>query len=137
MGEEGQGMRRGFIFAAGSFYGLREQPKTDDIVIAADAGLQHCREAGVRPDIILGDFDSLEALPETEAEIRRLPVEKDDTDTLAAVRAALAEGCGKSICTAAQAAGGWTTRWRICRRCCSYAVRERAAGCTATIFSGR
>lgn len=95
MGEEGQGMRRGFIFAAGSFYGLREQPKTDDIVIAADAGLQHCREAGVRPDIILGDFDSLEALPETEAEIRRLPVEKDDTDTLAAVRAVLAEGCGE------------------------------------------
>lgn len=93
-GEE-RHMRRGFIFAAGSFYGLRERPGTGDIVIAADAGLLHCREAGVTPDVVLGDFDSLDAPLESGIEVCRLPVEKDDTDTLAAVRTALAQDCGE------------------------------------------
>ena len=57
--------------------------------IACDRGYVHALRAGVRPDLILGDFDSYTgALPEG-AEILRLPVEKDDTDTMSAVRHAL------------------------------------------------
>ena len=85
-------MKRCFIFAAGSFYGLRERPAPGDFVIAADAGYRICREEGLRTDLLLGDFDSMEP-PADCPRLRRLPVEKDDTDTLAALRAGLEQGC--------------------------------------------
>lgn len=85
-------MKRCFIFAAGTFYGLREKPEPGDLVIAADAGYRVCQTAGVVPDVILGDFDSMEA-PAEGGQICRLPVEKDDTDTLAAVKLGLERGC--------------------------------------------
>ena len=80
-----------YIIGAGSFYGLQTLPKEEDLVIAADGGLRHCREAGIRPDLVLGDFDSLGEIPQGAA-VMRLPVEKDDTDTLAAIREGLRRG---------------------------------------------
>ena len=85
-------MERSFIFAAGTFYGLRERPAPGDLVIAADAGYQTCREVGITPDLLLGDFDSMEQ-PQDFANVLRSPVEKDDTDTMLAVKTALREGC--------------------------------------------
>lgn len=81
-------MRRCFIFAAGSFYGLRERPAPGDFVIAADAGYQICMREGVCPDLLLGDFDSMEP-PADFAHVCRLPVEKDDTDALDALKEGL------------------------------------------------
>lgn len=85
-------MRRCFIFSAGSFYGMRERPAPGDLVIAADAGYRICLQEGITPDFILGDFDSMDP-PEDFGTVLRLPVEKDDTDTLAAVRFALEQKC--------------------------------------------
>ena len=84
-------MKRCFIFAAGTFFGLRERPVPGDLVIAADAGYRVCQTAGVVPDVILGDFDSMEA-PKAGDRIVRLPVEKDDTDMMLAVKTGLARG---------------------------------------------
>ena len=84
-------MKRCFIFAAGTFYGLRERPAPGDLVIAADAGYRVCQQAGIVPDLLLGDFDSMDQ-PDFP-NIRRSPVEKDDTDTMLAVKTALEEGC--------------------------------------------
>ena len=81
-------MKRCFIFAAGSFYGLRERPAPGDFVIAADGGYQHCLREKLQPDLLLGDFDSMEP-PADFARVCRLPMEKDDTDTLAAIREGL------------------------------------------------
>ena len=81
-----------FIFSAGTFYGLRQRPEEGDLIIAADAGYLNCRAAGLTPHLLLGDFDSMD-MPETDLPIHRLPVEKDDTDTMAAVKAALEKGC--------------------------------------------
>ncbi len=86
-------MKRCFIFAAGTFFGLRLRPAGGDLVIAADAGYRACRRTGLEPDLILGDFDSMD--PPEEERVLRLPVEKDDTDTLAAVRMGLERGCGE------------------------------------------
>ena len=83
--------KRCFIFAAGSFFGLRERPAPGDLVVAADAGYGICLEEDIVPDLLLGDFDSMDP-PEDFGNIRRLPVEKDDTDTLAAIRAGLELG---------------------------------------------
>ena len=78
-------MKRCFIFAAGTFFGLRKRPeKPEDLVIAADAGYRTCRELGIVPDQLLGDFDSMDQ-PTDFANIHRSPVEKDDTDTMLAV----------------------------------------------------
>lgn len=85
-------MKRCFIFAAGDFYGLRERPAPGDLVIAADAGYRACREADIIPDLLLGDFDSMDQ-PADFANIIRSPVEKDDTDTMLAIKTALARDC--------------------------------------------
>ena len=84
-------MKRCFIFAAGTFFGLRERPVPGDFVIAADAGYRTCQQAGIVPNLLLGDFDSMEQ-PDFP-NIHRSPVEKDDTDTMLAVKTALEQGC--------------------------------------------
>jgi len=89
-------MKRCFIFSAGSFYGLRQRPEAGDLVIAADAGYRTCRMLGIEPDLLIGDFDSMEQ-PEDFPRVRRVPVEKDDTDTMLAIRTALAEGCDEIV----------------------------------------
>ena len=86
-------MKRCMIFSAGTFFGLRQRPGPDDYVIAADAGYLACLVAGVTPDLLLGDFDSLERPKDFPNAIRTAPVEKDDTDTMLAVRAGLEQGC--------------------------------------------
>jgi thiamine pyrophosphokinase len=78
------------IFCAGDFAGLAKPVAEQDLVIAADGGLVHARSAGVEPDVILGDFDSLGYVPEGS---RVYPVEKDDTDAMLAVRWGLEKGC--------------------------------------------
>lgn len=83
----------GYIFAAGTFYGLRETPAPGDLVIAADAGYRICQSLGLVPDLLLGDFDSMDQ-PADFPNVLRVPVEKDDTDTMLAIKTALERGCG-------------------------------------------
>ena len=85
-------MKRCFIFAAGTFYGLRERPAAGDFVTAADAGYLVCRRTGIVPDLLLGDFDSMDQ-PADFDHVERAPVEKDDTDTMLAVKTGLSRGC--------------------------------------------
>lgn len=74
-----------FIFGAGEFYGLPCAIGTDDAVIAADGGWRVCQALHLTPHLLVGDFDSLGEVPDFP-HILRLPVEKDDTDMLRAVR---------------------------------------------------
>ena len=80
-----------WIFGAGSFRGLPEAIQPGDFVIAADGGWRVCRELDITPDLLLGDFDSLGEVPDF-GHILRLPVEKDDTDMVRAVKEGLAKG---------------------------------------------
>lgn len=80
-----------YIFGAGSFYGLEARPRPEDLVIAADGGWLACREAGVEPALLLGDFDSLGEVPDFP-NVHRVPVEKDDTDMMLAVKEGLRRG---------------------------------------------
>lgn len=77
------------IFCAAGFYGLAEPAQKDDFLIAADGGLAHMEKAGLIPNGILGDFDSLGYIPESALVF---PVEKDDTDAMLAVRKGLELG---------------------------------------------
>ncbi len=62
-----------------------------DTVIAADAGLRYLRAAGINPDSVIGDFDSLGSVPEG-GKVTELPAEKDVTDMYAAAEAGVAAG---------------------------------------------
>ena len=73
-----------YIIGAGEDCGLDFVPTGDDLVIAADGGYAMLRKAGIRPNLVIGDFDSLGAAPEGECVIT-LPVVKDVTDTWAAI----------------------------------------------------
>lgn len=75
--------------------------KENDLCIAVDGGYEYCKLLGIEPDYILGDFDSISEaeaenvarISEAEAEkVILLPVEKDDTDMLAAIKLGLQEG---------------------------------------------
>ena len=64
--------------------------RADDCVLCADAGWRIAEALGVKPDIVVGDFDS-SALPENCA-VERHPVIKDDSDAMLCVRRGLALG---------------------------------------------
>ena len=58
-------------------------------VVAADGGLDHARAAGLDPDVLVGDLDSISALglawASEHAEVVRHPVDKAATDTELAI----------------------------------------------------
>ncbi len=73
--------------------------KEDASFFFCDAGLSHAEGLCVLPDVIVGDFDSCQAADLAKyagtagrPEIIKLPREKDDTDTLFAVKLALERG---------------------------------------------
>lgn len=55
----------------------------NDYVICADSGYDYAKSAGIVPDLLIGDFDSISTVPEFANKIT-LPVEKDVTDCVAA-----------------------------------------------------
>lgn len=80
-----------YIVGAGENTGCDFCVADGDCVIAVDGGLQYLQEAGITPDFIIGDFDSLGYCPSGE-NVLQLNVEKDDTDTLAAVKVGMEKG---------------------------------------------
>ena len=82
------------IFCAGGFDGLVEPAGTGDYILAADGGLRHLEQVSLAPNGIIGDFDSLGYIPEC-AEV--FPVEKDDTDSMLAVRKGLELGFDRFV----------------------------------------
>lgn len=85
-------MSKCYIIAAGDMGELSPAPEKGDLIIAADAGYLHLERLGLKPDLLIGDFDSMEFV-DPGCEILRFPVEKDDTDTMLAVKAGLERGC--------------------------------------------
>lgn len=87
-------MKTCVIFCAAGFDGLLEPIGPEDFVIAADGGLTHTDALGISCDVILGDFDSLGHIPEGA---NVFPVEKDDTDSMLAIRRGLEAGCRRFV----------------------------------------
>jgi thiamine pyrophosphokinase len=69
-----------------------------DLVVAADSGLDAARAAGLRPDVLVGDLDSISAAGlawarEEGVLIETHPADKDHTDTDLALHRAVGLGC--------------------------------------------
>lgn len=80
-----------YVFGAGDGCEVRVLPGDADLVVAADGGLRLLESLGICPDVTLGDFDSLDFVPEGE-QVRVFPVVKDETDLMLACREGLARG---------------------------------------------
>jgi thiamine pyrophosphokinase len=100
------------IFAGGTlrpgraFYAAIDRA---DMIVAADSGAETALQYDCTPRIVVGDFDSLdglvlEDLGKRGSQIRRVAVEKDETDTELAVQVAIEEGATRI--TLAGAFGG-------------------------------
>lgn len=75
--------KRCVIVAAGSIddtSAIKAYADSADFVIAADAGYVYCRDAGIEPDLFVGDYDSSKK-PKTQNELIALNPIKDATDT--------------------------------------------------------
>ena len=74
----------------------------DDCIICADGGYSHARAERIRPDVVIGDFDSVDyAFIEDDLKksglyencrIIRAAAEKDDTDTLICLKYGMDQG---------------------------------------------
>lgn len=116
-------MKRCIVIAGadiGNYDRLKKYIKADDFIICCDSGLKHCEGLGVKPDLIVGDFDSYiscdddnkekqsddlevkkskamdtlkkDGLLKSTTEVQVLPCEKDDTDTVYGVKEAVKRG---------------------------------------------
>jgi thiamine pyrophosphokinase len=73
-----------------------------DVVIAADGGAASCAAAGRRPDLVVGDLDSLDepalaAFAAGGTRVERHPAEKDQTDAELALEAAVRAGADEIV----------------------------------------
>ncbi len=83
-----------YIVGASDFDSDSFKPMEKDLIISADGGYDNLKKISVHPDILLGDFDSIESLPEHD-NIIRYPKIKDDTDMMLAVKEGLKLGYKK------------------------------------------
>ncbi|OGO37498.1 MAG: thiamine diphosphokinase, partial [Chloroflexi bacterium RBG_16_57_11] len=96
---------RAVIFANGQLTRpILLQP--DDLVIAANGGTHHCLGLGIRPQVVIGDLDSvredeLEALSASGTQIITYPERKDFTDLELALLEAQKRGADRVLLLAA------------------------------------
>ena len=91
---------RAIIFANGELpdpQGVKELLRPGDLVIAADGGTRHALAAGVIPDVVIGDLDSLSpdvqaSVEAADTQIMRFSPDKDKTDLELALLHAAHEG---------------------------------------------
>ena len=77
-------------------------------VIAADSGYDTAVKLGITPDLLVGDMDSIREVPDG-VELFRVKAEKEDTDTMLAIKIAKEKG-GEHI-TVIGGAGGRADHW--------------------------
>lgn len=71
----------------------REAVSSCGYVICADGGYDTAVRFGIRPDVLIGDFDTISSIPQDDGcEIIAFAPEKDDTDTMLAVKLAIQRG---------------------------------------------
>ncbi len=70
---------------------IKSNINNDDYVICADSGFDITFKAGITPDLLVGDFDSIHSIPDNVEKII-YPVEKDVTDCEASYLEAVKRG---------------------------------------------
>ncbi|MFR2154113.1 MAG: hypothetical protein ACLS48_05005 [[Eubacterium] siraeum] len=79
-------MKKCYIICGGPEPCMNAEISEGAFIICADSGYDKALQAGIKPNLILGDFDSLENPLPDNIETMRSPAHKDDTDTMLAVK---------------------------------------------------
>ncbi len=79
------------LISGGEYSEIPHELRRAGYVIACDRGWQYAQKLGLRPDLVIGDFDSAPS-PDDGVPTVRVPTRKDDTDTMLAARRALELG---------------------------------------------
>lgn len=82
---------------SGGDYAPIKNIENADFVIACDKGISYAQKEGITPDFLVGDFDSFSGDLPGGIPVLRLPCEKDETDTMAAVKYAVEKGFEKIL----------------------------------------
>lgn len=91
-------MGKCIIVGAGEFGQIYETIKAGDYIIAADGGYVYLQQSEIIPDLVIGDMDSItdkewnRKVQEYNIKTVCLPIKKDDTDMLAAIKEGLSLG---------------------------------------------
>ena len=80
------------ILSGGTFSPLDGIEKAT-FIIACDKGYTYAEQCSIVPQLFVGDFDSYIGTITDTVPSLNLPKEKDDTDTMLAVKTALEQGC--------------------------------------------
>jgi thiamine pyrophosphokinase len=89
----------------------RSHLRPDDWLIAANGGARYCQALGLKPTVLIGDFDSLEPwerqqIEQSGATLVAHPARKDETDLELALRYAVEGGADEILVL-----GGLGDRW--------------------------
>lgn len=93
-------VKRAIIFANGELVdaaAAKDLIQPGDLLVAADGGMNHMARLGLKPNLLVGDLDSIEPgllhqLQDQGVRILRHPVEKDETDLELALITLVQEG---------------------------------------------
>lgn len=94
---------RAILFANGQAKpGFEVSLLPGDFLVAVDGGLRHLQRLGLKPDLLIGDLDSVDAselaeIVEAGIEIHRFPPAKDQTDLELALEYALKIGYAQIV----------------------------------------
>ncbi len=102
---------------------LRRLLRSDDFIIACDAGYRNCARLGCKPDIIVGDFDSAPCPQQDQDDIVVLPHVKDDTDTEYAAKLAAQKGFDEVLLLGAL--GGKRVEHTLANLCTGLGLEQR------------
>lgn len=80
------------IIISGGAYTTIPEKNVKDFIIACDKGYDYAKKQNIMPNLIIGDFDSYEGELPAEVEVMKFPPEKDDTDTMIALKTAIKRG---------------------------------------------
>lgn len=80
------------VVGAGDFFPEIFLTTSYRLLIAADGGYDSLAKIGKKPDITVGDFDSLPVVPNDTPVIKH-PVRKDETDMMLSLRVGIENGC--------------------------------------------
>ncbi len=120
-------MKSCWIFCGAPLNEFNVYPPKNAYIIAADSGYTAIKKLGIKPDLLIGDFDSLCEKITDECQIITAPAEKDDTDTMLAVKTAL--NMGFDDITLALSIGGRLDHTYANIQTLAYIVDNNANGC--------
>ncbi len=84
-------MKKGIIISGGEFF-EDISVNEDDYVMACDRGYLYAKQLNIKPDLVVGDFDSYDGIIDDSVNFIKYPSAKDDTDTMIAIKKMIEDG---------------------------------------------